>query len=458
MLFFLSLYLFTIISTYNVFKITFNRILPSNTKVNPDQFINLFYESNYYLEMTVGSNYQKIPMRLSFANYHSFITNESYIGNFKKFDPDKSTTYHKMTYGPRGFALININQGICSTETFTLKQFNNKKKEISCDNIDFILATRPSFNISGDFGMKLYTKPGDYNNLTYFNFIVNLYKSQYINHQIFTINYFNSNEGEIIIGDTPDKYSTWDGDTYRQTNVIANDTGYFWGFSNLVSYLNKKRLNIKAEKAEFQIESNIINPISSYAEKLNESFFEDLVNKTKCIFEDKNENYAFYHCNKDIDLTNFPIVQIYQDMLNYTFELNSDDLFEDINERKYFLVNFAQNSETKWVLGRPFLIKYNFTYDIAARTVGMFFGKKEVEPEPNDEFNKVWIFVIISGAIIVILSIVIFILIKKIPRKQRANELQETFDYKDNKDNIDSEDKNYNSVNGEEQNKFGIDN
>jgi CRISPR/Cas system-associated protein Cas5 (RAMP superfamily) len=70
----------------------------------------------------------------------------------------------------------------------------------------------------------------------------------------------------------------------------------------------------------------------------------------------------------------------------------------------------------------------------------------------------VWIFVIISGAIIVILSIVTFILIKKMPRKQRANESQEAIYYKDNKDNIDSEDKNYNSVNGEEQNKFGIDN
>ena len=141
-------------------------------------------------------------------------------------------------------------------------------------------------------------------------------------------------------------------------------------------------------------------------------------------------------------------------MLNYTFELNSDDLFEDIGDRKYFLVNFAIVSETKWVLGRPFLVKHNFTYDISARTVGMFFGKKELEPKDNNtdknnhKFNKVWIYVIIACIIIFILSVVIFYLIKKIPRKKRVNELEENFDYRENKDK---------NTNDEEENKFGID-
>ena len=145
-------------------------------------------------------------------------------------------------------------------------------------------------------------------------------------------------------------------------------------------------------------------------------------------------------------------------MLNYTFELNSTDLFEDIGDRKYFLVNFARNSDIKWVLGRPFLSKYNFTYDIDARTVGMYFGKKEVIPEPNDgKFDIVWIFVIFSGFIIIVLSVIIYILIKKIPRKRRANELEENLDYKEKEDNLYSGDKNYNNVNSEEKNKFGID-
>ena len=452
--FFLFLCLYISINSYYIFRLPFKSIIPHITNISPEEFAKLFYESNYYLDITIGSNYQKIPMRLSFANYHSFLTNANYSKNFITFNPDKSITYHKMTFGPRHFSFININQGICSTETFTLKQFDDKEKEISCENIDFILATRPAFNISGDFGMKLYTKPSDYNNLTYFNFIVNLYKRKYIKYQIFTINFFNKNEGEIIIGDSPDKYSTWDEDTYIHNNVIANKTGYFWGFSNLVSFLNKKRLNIKAEQAEFKIESNLIEPISSYVEKLNELFFEEQKNKNKCILEESSGNFTFYHCDKDINLTNFPTLQIYQDMLNYTFELNSDDLFEDIGDRKYFLVNFAIVSETKWVLGRPFLVKYNFTYDISARTVGMFFGKKELEPKDNNtdknnhKFNKVWIYVIIACIIIFILSVVIFYLIKKIPRKKRVNELEENFDYRENKDK---------NTNHEEENKFGID-
>ena len=70
-----------------------------------------------------------------------------------------------------------------------------------------------------------------------------------------------------------------------------------------------------------------------------------------------------------------------------------------------------------------------------------FLEKKELE-------NKVWIYVIIACIIIFILSVVIFYLIKKIPRKKRVNELEENFDYRENKDK---------NTNDEEENKFGID-
>ena len=444
--------LFILVNSSSIIRLPFYRLIPQTTNINPENFPSLYFETNYYSNLTIGSNQQIIPMRLSFSNYHSFITIANYsANNIIKFDPDKSTTY-KKTYGERYFALINIKKGINSKERFNLKTFDNKL--INCDDIEFILATDLVYNVSGEFGMKVSTKDEQFNRLLNFSFIMNLYKSKYIRYPIFSVNFMNENKGEIIMGNTPDNYSNLDIDTYKYTYAPFNNDGYFWGFKDLVSYLDNKRINIKLEYAEFQIESNIITPVINYIQKINETFFNSLVN-TKCIFVNDNNYFHFYHCDKDINLTNFPIINIYQKDINYSFELTSNDLFEDIGDRKYFLVNFANNTENKWILGKPFLKKYNFTYNYDSKTVGLFFGTKDKTENDPKEFNKVWIYVIVSVVIILILIGVIVIIVKKIPRKKRANELEENFDYKENKneENSNVEDNENNS----NKNALGID-
>ena len=444
--------LFILVNSSSIIRLPFYRLIPQTTNINPENFPCLYFETNYYSNLTIGSNQQIIQMRLSFSNYHSFITIANYsANNIIKFDPDKSTTY-KKTYGERYFALINIKKGINSKERFNLKTFDNKL--INCDDIEFILATDLVYNVSGEFGMKVSTKDEQFNRLLNFSFIMNLYKSKYIRYPIFSVNFMNENKGEIIMGNTPDNYSNLDIDTYKYTYAPFNNDGYFWGFKDLVSYLDNKRINIKLEYAEFQIESNIIIPVINYIQKINETFFNSLVN-TKCIFVNDNNYFHFYHCDKDINLTNFPIININQKDINYSFELTSNDLFEDIGDRKYFLVNFANNTENKWILGKPFLKKYNFTYNYDSKTVGLFFGTKDKTENDPKKFNEVWIYVIVSVVIILILIGVIVIIVKKIPRKKRANELEENFDYKENKneENSNVEDNENNS----NKNALGID-
>ena len=456
---FLLISLFIFIYSTSIIRLPFIRIAQTIEKINPENFPSYYFETNYYTNISIGSNNQIIPMHLSFSNYHSFITIANYSGgDFIKYDPDKSDTY-KKTYGERYFVFINIKKGIDSKERFNLKTIDNKVLE--CDNIDFILATDLVKNISGDLGMKTSTKEEQFNRLMNFNFIINLHKNNYIKHQIFSINFFNENEGEIMIGNTPDNYSNLDIDTYKSTYIPSNKDGFFWGFKNLVSYLDNKRINIKQEYAEFLIESNVITPVINCIQKINETFFKSLINNDECIFVNNNNYFHFYHCNKDINLTNFPVITIYQNDIDYTFELTSNDLFEDINNRKYFLVNFLNNNDTKWILGKPFLKKYNFTYNFDSRTVGLFFGTKEKEEEKeepkNEEFNKVWIYVIISVVIIIILSGVIVIIVKKLPRKKRVNELEENFDYKENKNEENTNEiNNEKNENHESKNALGI--
>ena len=444
----LFIFTFIFIQCSSVFKLPFYRNNPKLTNINPEDFPVYYFETNYYTNITIGSNNQMLPMQLSFKYFHTFATIYNYTGgDYIKFNPDESSTYTK-TYGQRAFFDINIKSGINSIESFKLKEINGGL--ISCNNIEFILGTIPLKNISGELGLKLSTKDESFNRLLNFGFINNLYKNKHIEFMVFSIGFFNENQGEIIIGH---KINNTDEKSY----VPVNDEGYSWGFQNFVSYLNGKRINIKSEYAEFQIESNIINPVINYVEKINRSFFEPLLNESKCIFINNNDYFHFYHCDKDINIENFPILTLYQQNLNYTFELTSNDLFEDIGDRKYFLVNFANNNDKKWILGKPFLKKYNFTYNFDSKTVSLFYGlKNEDSGNPDTPFNKLWIYIIIALVIIAILIGVIIIIAKKIPRKKRVNELEENFDYKEKKEDNNNE---INNKENENQNKnsLGID-
>lgn len=437
--------LIILINSSSIIRLPFKRINPDSSQIKQNNFTSVIFESNLYTEIIIGSNNQKIPMKLSFENYHSFITIYNYTGDFIKYNPDQSTTYQKI-YGERFYTFINIKKGITSEENFILKDINNK--EISCCKIKFILATAPNFNISGDFGMSPSTKDEQYNQLVDFNFILNLHKNSYIKYNIFSIIFFNKDSGEIIIGDKPNEYLDYNFDLFIESNIPIDKDGYFWGLQYISSSVEGKSLYFSDQIAEFSIESYVIKPHSCYKKKIDELFFNEQVKNGKCIFVNESGVYSFYHCAKNINLSKFPKLYLYQRILNYTFELNEFDLFEDFGDRKLFLMNFVDEASTKnkWVLGIPFLKKYNFTYNFDSKTIGIYFGIKE-EIKQKKKFNKMWIYLIICIIIIFVFAIVIIYLIKNMPRKKRLNELDEYFDFQSNKDNngnknIDSENEN----------------
>ena len=302
--------------------------------------------------------------------------------------------------------------------------------------------------------MSISTKDENFNKLIDFNFILNLYKNNYINHKICTFTFNNNDSDEIIIGDRSDDYLNFDFDSFVESYIPVNGKSEpFWGLKYLTSSINGKNLYVGEQTSQFLIESCVIKPHSCYKENIDELFFKEQIKNNKCIFVENIES-SFYHCDKNIDLSNFPKLDLYQRDFNFTFELNANDLFEDFGDRKYFLMDFnnENNDNSKWVLGQPFLKKYNFTYNFDSKTIGMYFGIKESHKkgENGKKFNKIWIVVIICFIIIIFLAIVIYFLIQKIPRKKRVNELEENYDYQGNK--IENERNNINSDNNNDNN------
>ena len=100
--------------------------------------------------------------------------------------------------------------------------------------------------------------------------------------------------------------------------------------------------------------------------------------------------------------------------MNYIFELDYNDLFININNNKniLFMIAFEViNEETNyntWILGEPFLKKYNFAFNTDKKTIVFKQRILEVNSRKND---KVLIIIII--AIFFFILIIIFRYIKK---------------------------------------------
>ena len=150
-----------------------------------------------------------------------------------------------------------------------------------------------------------------------------------------------------------------------------------------------------------------------------------------------HESYFYYYCEESIynDLKNtFNTIFFKSTTLNENFELNFNDLFIKHNDYILFLIAFSEHQHHNWDLGTPFTKKYQFAFDFANKQI-MYYKMKNNNNENSSSSYVILIVVIIllSG---VLIGVGIF-LGKKLyglKRKQRANELDEDFDYKEKKD------------------------
>ena len=123
---------------------------------------------------------------------------------------------------------------------------------------------------------------------------------------------------------------------------------------------------------------------------------------------------------------------------NYTFNLTYNDLFIKLNNKYYFLIVFNNKISQEWVLGELFIKKYNIIFDENSESISLYtyFTSNKKKKDKKDENNgtkgnnsllKTLIFIFFCSTII--LSILLYNFILKFPRKKRANELDETFEY-----------------------------
>ena len=465
------------------FKIKENAIINIDSN-QENSFIHNLLFNTYYSRIEIGTPKQIIEAQISCQKYgislkeglclSSEYYNKKYSSSIieKKHCEDKNiyNFYKEISINETISFLNDDNNNYNNINSNTIKNFPLIYfKQLSEKEIDIIKKYGRKINLYEDLYEEIYNlnknasiletdKDGKaclliglslsspYCCLPNINIVSYLYKNNIIKDANWGIKFYSSNEkekdlnknkydGEFIIGSPPhEAYPTkYKKEQFFISNALYYRNSQYWQiyYNNIYFIHNENKINVGLDSnAQFDFDIRVIFGSHNYYNLINENFFKK--NEDKCIFNIEEKQYGIFKCNKNLEIENFPSLFFYHKLYNYTFELNYKDLFEDKNDKKYFLVVFDKNDENLWKFGTIFLKKYFFVFNTEEKTIGFYNNKIKINKFQFRYFNNViWIIIVIISAVGG------FFLGKKIYykiRTKRINELNDNFIYNAKKD------------------------
>ena len=331
-------------------------------------------------------------------------------------------------------------------------------------------------------------------------FIKSLKNTDMINSHKFSFNFLKNeeneeNKGYILIGD--EEFDE-DNGFLRRTKSIPRNGQFFWNmvfnkvtsgvFNNYNNSYDNYLKNFDTKNAQIIGNLPYIVGIKEYKNYLTSYFFSEFLDDNICTYKNIliDEDYGTFVCDNTSDRfrekfeKNFPKLYFDQEDFNKSFILDQNDLFTSNNIDKsdknlYFLVFFPNKDDPyrnpefpggmivkRWKLGIPFLKKYKLTFDEDENTIIYYdkFNKKENENEKGKDENtnngdetgskennssktnnkKTLLKIIIIGSLLIIcfvLGILFHKNIIRLPRKKKANELEDDYEYTINPNTVD---------------------
>ena len=390
--------------------------------INEDMLYDYFFNNDYITYISIGTPPQKVPLNIHFDKHTFFILEKEKSGIYNK---NLSSTYKLLNQIKKKVYLEYYSEGLESNETIILKDYNDK--EIKFEDISFIIPIKEDQKYSkipyGGIGLN-YKSHVD---VKFENFIYQMKYKNIINSFAFylTFNEKNFNEGKLYIGSYPHQY---DSKKYKENDfnyVSANFNNI--GNSVEVSFEsyeflgNKYKINTIYFNASF---SGILGN-KDFKNAVDKFFFKDLYEQNICKEVIVNKKNIFIVCNENLNIKQFGNLTFYSKQLNYTFILNYYDLFQKEGDKYYFLIIFDPVIYQNFEMGEPFLRKYFLLFDQDRKIIGFYNINKSDYPKYN--FAYIIIFILIGVCIILSAFLTKYILYK--PRKIRANELEDNYDY-----------------------------
>ena len=488
----LLFYLLSFIIHCNYILIPFD-IFIYNPKYNnslQEDFLSMKFSEDIYINLTIGNPKQIIKAVLRLDQYELIITEQNY--NYALSNSFKFNNYIQNKYTCNDtFHLITINTSNELNDYIHKDKVYKQNLEQSLykvhKDIKFVFLNNTSTYkyLEKEFEEKEIEKIIKINygmaglRLRYMNIdsspdlIKSLRNIKAINSSIFTF-LFNDNKkdehyGYLVIGDKVIDTEK----EYEETNNTyfgLRSSRLSWDLKTETIYSESKKdlknKNFYLEKnmdIELKIEKSYILGTYNYKKYIENIFFKDLIDKNICQYKKLlvEFSYGTYICDskskifKDYYDNIFPDLVIKTEKIIDDLILTKKDLFlenkyNDSDTNIYFMIYFSTIYTTKWMFGRPFFEKYRLSFNIDKSFI-IYHKKKfnEEKEENNDNVdmnkkdNK-----ILKIIIIIFLILMIFFLgflfhksITKMPRKHKANELDDEFDYESHNEKKNEENK-----------------
>ena len=448
-----------------IIKIKINKlklVLPFETqytsKLNPDNYFETKFKNEPKINIKMGTHRQSIPCYLNLNTPTIYISgsNSSLAKGQVKYEEFKSTKYQNTSERITGESFFIIGMPsideICLNNDQVLQlKFYLAQTKFSSNELSY------SCILGLGYEEILYDEDQETEYIEGIEtFLAQMKDNKIINKKIFFINYNSNNDnddnGIIVFGAYPheikknqEKYcESCNEEDYIEIGNIINEIEVIWSVKGYI-YMGEKLIFNYLCSIEFEITQGFIIGSYNYKTNTEKEFFNEKISKKECF---QNEIYmqqkAFngYYCKKNVDISKVENLILLIDSIKYKIEFNYDDLFTENNGYLYFNVLFTQDEDpfnNDFILGKPFFKKYPITFNTNGRMekIGfynnLFFKKKERNNQNSSKGNKLTIFLIIIG--IIIIGLLVYIINKyfRRPRKQKVNELIEFFDYSSQK-------------------------
>lgn len=360
-----------------------------------------------------------------------------------------------------------FNMAYSYNDTFYI---NNQKYEMP-----FYLPIDTDEKLSGGIGMQLnsYHNFGDDSTTPIEKSFIGYFKSKKIindyHYSIFYNSKINSKEEEgfLLIGSLPHELNTdlgyYNKDYFIENNkrtvnlkVSGNIIENIMEMDKVLAYEgnNKDKLiedfpntSFDYLKVKFDYNSGGVKAPKGL-QKYYQRVFEEYINKTECFYDSfKKNSYYFYYCKNNKDTISkiksvFPGIIFRSNDFETSFTLDADDLFIEENNYVFCLIYFTTSSGISWILGKPFLKKYQFSFNYESKYITFYKENEQNKGEingPNNGISPTVLWIVVC-ATVVIVSVICFIIFKyylhgKLFKKKRANELEDSdYDYTPKRD------------------------